>query len=100
MRLRVSLIDSQLHLRSIDASVEVRRGAVLPLASILSSLGTDAPTVLTKALLLLPELLVRLAEADIDPVVRVHAGEALVALQESLEKKLTRKRESRPWIDQ
>ena len=81
----VTLVNSLTSAISLDSSVEVRRGAVLLIADILTSLGTDAPTVLSTLLLPLPEMLARLAETDIDPVVRVHASDALLALQSALE---------------
>ena len=85
----VSLVTSLTNAINVDANVEVRRGAVLLLANILGSLGSDAPTILGSMLLPLPELLMRLAETDLDPVVRVHASEALAVLQEGLERRFT-----------
>lgn len=84
----VTLINSLKLAINLDASVQVRRGALLLLANIISSLGSDAAEILSKEINSLPEMLLGLADSDLDPVVRVHASEALAALQEGLEKRL------------
>ena len=51
----VDLTNALMSAISIDRVVEVRRGAMLLLAHVLTSLGADAPAVLSTALRPLPE---------------------------------------------